>query len=110
MKHIKKFEDFVYENNLNEANTKNFYVDIMLSYEDKNYSEGETEKAVANGIDAGLKKNKWTIDQDDIDDIFDYQTNSTAVQFTVTVPSNVKEKDIIKALSLEDLSVNIDPA
>ena len=110
MKHIKTFEQFINESNVNEAKTKNFYVDIMISYKDKNYIEGGTEDSVIAGIEDGLKKNKWTTDQDDIEDAIDYQTKSTAIQFTVTVPSNVKEKDIIKALSLSGLSVNIDEA
>lgn len=88
--------------------TTTFYIDICLSYRSKEYVEGETEKQVLRGIDEGLKKTGWTIDESDIENAVDYQTHSTAIQFNVTVPKGIDEKQIKKELSLEGLSVNID--
>jgi hypothetical protein len=101
MKYLKTFESHNKDEN-------QYYIDICLSYRDKNYIEGETEKSVLYGIETGLKETGWKIDENDIDDAVDYQTNSTAIQFNLTVPKDVTKSQIIKKLSLEDLSVNID--
>lgn len=89
-------------------NELTYYIDICLSYRDKKYVEGETEKAVIQGIQSGLDKNKWITDEEDIENAIDYQTHSTAIQFNLTVPSKVTEKDIIEQLSLKGVSTNVD--
>lgn len=87
--------------------TKRTKVDICISYSDRGYIEGETEDGILFNIDEGLKKNKWrTIP--DLDDAVDYQTKSTAVQFTLVTPATVTKKKIKQELGLSDLSVNFE--